>query len=214
MSFFGLFKKKHSKKQPLVDELHRAIEEGQKKRDIFFSNQRPENDDYGYELSNPIGTSGIDSSEKYLSSLRTENGNPLDWIRNGSYCLEEINGVKNVPVDYYDVYVHNTLNKVATLYICPYSHNSDAAPKKFFLSKEERQDEYKGNLYREVTNAGLSPDYYLEYRRLQLELKKKQEQEKEKVNAALTPEQFREDRRLKLESNRVLDELKNKQENS
>ena len=116
MSFFGLFKKNHSKKQPLVDELHRAIEEGQKKRDIFFSNQRPENDDYGYELSNPIGTSGIDSSEKYLSSLRTENGNPLDWIRNGSYCLEEINGVKNVPVDYYDVYVHNTLNKVGIIY--------------------------------------------------------------------------------------------------
>lgn len=106
------------------------------RRDLLFNGQRPESDDYGYSKENPICTASINSTDEYLSCLKTPNGEGFDWIRKGSTFMANCNNAQNVMVDTYILYLHGVEFK--TIYICPYGHNSTFAPKGLILSKEAK----------------------------------------------------------------------------
>ncbi len=105
------------------------------KCDIIFEAQRPDDEDYGLSLNNAICTSSISSSERYLHLLRTEDGQAFTWHRNGSNMVKDINGIKNVMVDVYQLFLKGKEYKI--IYICPYGYNSAYVPKGFVLAKEE-----------------------------------------------------------------------------
>lgn len=103
----------------------------QSKRDAIFAGQRPLQEDYGYSCENPICTFSIGSSKKYLSRLRTTDGSQLYWTRLGSLSLKECNGVQNVIVDVYQLYLHG--KEYAEIYICPYAKDCENVPKGMVL---------------------------------------------------------------------------------
>lgn len=97
------------------------------RRDHLFRAQRFNAEDYGYTAENPVCTSGAGDSERYLSCLRTPDGESYVWKRTGFVCLKTCHGIDNVIVDSYDLFVHDQY--ACTLHICPYSHGSDKTPK-------------------------------------------------------------------------------------
>ena len=102
------------------------MEKNSRNRDMLFDSQRPEEKDFGYSLSNPIMTSTISYSEKYLKSLTSLDGKPFTWERVGSFCMSNIGGVEHVMVDKYQLYQNG--KEYTTLYICPYGHSSPFVP--------------------------------------------------------------------------------------
>ena len=104
------------------------------KRNTLFNSQRPDDEDYGYSLSNPIMTKSITYSEWYLKSLRTLDGKSFTWTRNGSHYVSKMSGIEDVMVDEYQLYLNGDKYKV--IYICPYSHSSSYTPHGLVLSKE------------------------------------------------------------------------------
>lgn len=137
-------------------------DEGEK-RDIIFKNQRYMDADFGYSKFNPICTSSINSTNRYLSLLRTEEGAVVDWIRSGSVCVAKCNGVSDVMIDVYDTYLYGELYK--TLYICPYAHSSKHTPVGFTLvEKDERQ--FDGDLLKVIEEREISLDVELSLRKL------------------------------------------------
>ncbi len=121
-------------KNPEFQEIFaKGMEESAKKRDILFDSQRPDDDDYGYSLSNPIMTSTISRSDVYLNNLRTSDGQKFTWVRTKSYCMKEIGGIENVMVDEYQLFLNDAKYKV--IYICPYGHTSSYAPKGMILAE-------------------------------------------------------------------------------
>lgn len=132
------------------------------KRDIIFKNQRYMDADFGYSKFNPICTSSINSTNRYLSLLRTEEGAVVDWIRSGSVCVAKCNGVSDVMIDVYDTYLYGELYK--TLYICPYAHSSKHTPVGFTLvEKDERQ--FDGDLLKVIEEREISLDVELSLRK-------------------------------------------------
>ena len=103
------------------------------RRNILTDNQRMDDDDYGFSMENPIVTGTNDGSIKYLSLLRTENGDPIKWEDKGFYHLDQINGVESVSVHEYSIW-GGGISK--TIYICPHGHSINSAPKGFYLEKE------------------------------------------------------------------------------
>ncbi|MCH5323970.1 MAG: hypothetical protein J1E39_02040 [Eubacterium sp.] len=120
------FSKKSRKSNTEKDIITQGIADGQKKRDIIFEAQKPEDDTYGYSKNNPICTSGIESSEKYLSRLRTLSGEAFTWKRNGSLTLENYCSLDYIIIDEYQLFLNNKPHKI--IYICPYGHNSKYSP--------------------------------------------------------------------------------------
>lgn len=114
------------KKPGFEEELAKRMEAGANRRDALFDSQKPEREDFGYSLSNPIMTSSISGNDRYLQSLRTLDGKPFTWERRLSYCAAEIGGIKNVMVDEYQLYLDG--KKYVELYLCPYGHSSSYAP--------------------------------------------------------------------------------------
>lgn len=70
-----------------------------------------------------------------MELLRTEDGHELTWQRNGSNMVKDINGIKNVMLDVYQLYLKGKEYKI--LFICPYGYNSSYVPKGFTLAKGE-----------------------------------------------------------------------------
>lgn len=101
------------------------------RRDILYDGQRPNDSDYGYSTSNPIMTSTISDSDKYLRKLRTHDGKPFTWNRGGSICMEEVHGVSNVMIDVYTLFLNGQEYK--KIYICPYGHTSNYVPEGLML---------------------------------------------------------------------------------
>lgn len=115
-----------AKKPGFKEEFAKKMEASANRRDILFDSQKPEDEDFGYSLSNPVMTSTISSSDRYLQSLRTLDGKPFTWERRGSYCVDNIGGIENVMVDKYQLYLDG--EEYAELYLCPYGHSSSYVP--------------------------------------------------------------------------------------
>lgn len=126
--------REESKKTGFADDFSKRMDEHANRRDKLYNGQQTEDDDYGYSMNNPVMTSTVSYSDKYLASLRTLTGQSFTWERNGSYCVYEISGVENVMVDKYQLFLKNRPYKV--IYICPYGHNGRFAPKGLILKEE------------------------------------------------------------------------------
>ena len=86
---------------------------------------------YGRCADNPIPVRGIPQSERYLSHLRTVDGDRITWKRFGSYG----SAVTNHPVDMYFIYDSNG-NDVGKVYISAYqAATSETAPEGFLYVK-------------------------------------------------------------------------------
>ena len=155
-----------AKKRPDLDELMRI---GAERRKKVYLGQRSDSDDFGYSVTNPICTSGIDYSRVYLSRLCTESGEKLYWLRAGSVNLKECNGVNNVIVDHYYLFLNG--NNYGDIYICPYAHNSQYAPKGMILAEENNSTLAEGDLEKEAKKFSLSIEKFLDYQKLQYENK-------------------------------------------
>lgn len=143
MGLFDFFKKKKgykndvkgsSSRDDFLSTLEKQSEEKDKRRDVLVAGQRPEAEDFGYSLDNPILTYTVASSDDYLSRLRTNEGLQFTWKRIGSYCVE-LHGLQNVMVDGYQLYLDGKQDRI--IYICPYGENSDYPPKGLSLQEKE-----------------------------------------------------------------------------
>lgn len=136
MSLFSFIKKKResSSHDEILSKLEKQREEKTKRRDVLVAGQRPEAEDFGYSLENPILTYTVASSDDYLGRLRTIEGLQFTWKRIGSYCVE-LHGLQNVMVDGYQLYLDGKQDRI--VYICPYGENSDYSPKGLTLQEKE-----------------------------------------------------------------------------
>ncbi len=136
MSLFSFIKKKKesSSRDDFLSTLEKQREEKDKRRDILVAGQKPEAEDFGYTLDNPILTYTVASSDDYLGRLRTNDGLQFTWKRIGSYCVE-LHGLQNVMVDGYQLYSNGNQDRI--IYICPYGKNSDYPPKGLTLLEKE-----------------------------------------------------------------------------
>ncbi len=93
--------------------------------------------EFGLEITNPIPASSVSASYDYLRRLRTADGREILFNRIGSMTSPP--NIEHI-IDGYNLFVDK--QKVATIYICPYSTDtSSKAPKGFQLiaRKEETQ---------------------------------------------------------------------------
>lgn len=79
--------------------------------------------EFGLEKTNPIPTYGIPSSQEYLYSLRTINGEVLRYRRTGSINVDNI----NKPVDEYEIFNFQG-ETIAFIYISPYHWGTSSKP--------------------------------------------------------------------------------------
>ena len=127
------YMEQESKKPGFKEDLAKKMEASANRRDVLFESQRPESEDFGYSLSNPVMTSTISSSDAYLQNLRTMDGKPFTWERQGSYCVANIGGIKNVMVDKYQLYLDG--KEYREIFLCPYGHSSSYVPRGLILAE-------------------------------------------------------------------------------
>jgi|GEM_PF-1419769 len=85
---------------------------------------------FGRVSSNPIPVSGVSENEVYLARLRTLDGDPIAWQRQGSCGSDNIKGM----IDEYRVWNAWTGEQLGVLYISPYNrYISGKAPDGFVL---------------------------------------------------------------------------------
>jgi hypothetical protein len=87
--------------------------------------------EFGHSVTNPIPVKGIVSNEKYLSKLRTQNGERITWQRERSVKSENIEHA----IDVYNIF-NAELNHIADLYISPYHKRISNKIPKGFISEE------------------------------------------------------------------------------
>lgn len=131
MGFLDLFKK--SKPESNQQDFAAMMDAKAKKRDDLYNGQCPDKPDYGYSPSNPIMTSSISSTDRYLQRLRTEDGKSFTWKRVGSFFMRDVHGVESVMVDEYKLLLDGEEYK--SIFICPYGHNSSFAPQGIVLGE-------------------------------------------------------------------------------
>ena len=82
------------------------------------------NGDFGYDISNPVPTQGIQGSTRYLGRLRAQDGTKVAYSRIGSFT----SSVTSNLVDGYLI-SHADGTALGTLYVAPYNkRNSTKAP--------------------------------------------------------------------------------------
>lgn len=121
-------------------------------------------ENYGYTESNPICTSSIHESENILSRLITKDNKKLYWLRLGSTCLEDFNGVESVIVDIYQLYLYGEEYK--KIYICPYGNNVYSIPKGLTLADSSGEC---NKIIRIAMDKNLTPNQVLENQKLEHE---------------------------------------------
>ena len=146
-------KKVYSSKSFVVNDFMEKMEEYSVRRDKINAYIQPSELDFGYSETNPIGTSSIESSEKYLSLLRNKEGQRFYWIRQGSVCVNSFEQVDNVMVDIYHLYLNGVYFK--DIYICPYAHNTWEVPIGFVLAETDER-EFLGSIYHEAIQKNVS----------------------------------------------------------
>ena len=117
--------------------------------------------DYGYSELNPVVTTSSSASERYLAALRTERGEGLRWIREGTLSVKKLNDRSNVNVECYTLYLYGKEYK--KLYVCPSGRrNSNDAPKGLILSTDGKKLSYNGSISLEASEKGISEEQVLE----------------------------------------------------
>lgn len=119
------YMEQESKKPGFKEDFAKKMEASANRRDVLFESQRPDEENFGYSMSNPVMTSTVSSSDRYLERLRTLDGKSFTWERHGAYCVN-IGDVEGVMVDKYQLYLDG--EEYAELFICPYGHSSSYVP--------------------------------------------------------------------------------------
>lgn len=127
------YMEQESKKPGFKEDFAKKMEASANRRDILFESQRPDEENFGYSMSNPVMTSTVSSSDRYLEKLRTLDGKPFTWERHGSYYVANIGSVENVMVDKYQIYLDG--EEYAELFLCPYGHSSSYVPRGLTLAE-------------------------------------------------------------------------------
>ena len=116
--------------------------------------------DYGYSELNPVFTSSAAASERYLAALRTERGEGLRWIREGTVTVKKLNQISKVNVECYTLYLYG--KEYRKLYICPSGRNSNAAPEGLILASDGKRLSYNGSIALEAEEKGITEEQVLE----------------------------------------------------
>lgn len=119
------YMEQESKKPGFKEDFAKKMEASANRRNVLFESQRPDEENFGYSMSNPVMTSTVSSSDRYLERLRTLDGKSFTWERHGAYCVN-IGDVEGVMVDKYQLYLDG--EEYAELFICPYGHSSSYVP--------------------------------------------------------------------------------------
>lgn len=131
-------KRTYTSNSIVINDFIDKIEESSIRRNEIQDNIKPSEPDFGYCKTNPIGTSSVESSEKYLSLLRNKEGKEFFWMRKESICVESFGNVDNVMVDVYHLYLDGLVYK--DVYICPHSNDSTDVPRDFVLAEEDNRE--------------------------------------------------------------------------
>ena len=140
--------------------------------------------EYGLSILKPIYTHAVAGEEKYLSSLRTTNGEPITWYRKGSVSIDGIHG----PIDVYETYLPSG-ELYKTLYINMYCLKEPTrAPLGFYLETEQdvgcfdrasSTDEPPKQTYKpEVLSSSTNEKYYFDSESKSFKLKDEYRNEK------------------------------------
>lgn len=133
-------------------------EEFEEYSDDLRKEERP---DYGYSELNPIFTSSQAASERYLSALRTERGDGLRWVREGTVTVKKLNQSSNVNVECYTLYLYG--REFKKIYICPFGrHNTNDTPKGLILASDGKKLSYNGSIALEAGEKGITEEQVLE----------------------------------------------------
>ena len=132
---------------------------GADRREAIFSGQKFQRDDFGFSESNPICTSSILSGEKYLALLRTDSGEMLQWIREGTISVQNLHGAGPVNEEVYTLYLHG--EKYRKLYICPFGRNSTHVPVGLALATNGEPAPYGGSVLSEAREKGITEQQVL-----------------------------------------------------
>ena len=136
----------------------------------------PKRDDFGYSETNPICTTSPAATERYLSALRTDRGEGLRWLREGTVTVKRLNRLSNVNVELFSLYLHGrAYNKI---YICPFGRNSQSAPKGMRLADDGKKLSYGGSISREAEEKGITEEQVLEKHAFVYETKRAAAQER------------------------------------
>lgn len=119
------YMEQESKKPGFKEDFAKKMEASANRRDVLYESQRPEEENFGYSMTNPVMTSTVSSSDRYLEMLRTLDGKSFTWERHGAYCVN-IGDVEGVMVDKYQLYLDG--EEYAEIFLCPYGHSSSYVP--------------------------------------------------------------------------------------
>lgn len=129
------------------------------RREMIFTSQQPGKEDFGTSEFNPICTASVLSSEKYLAMLRTDAGEPVQWIREGTISVRNLHGVGEVNEEVYTIYLHG--ERYRQLYLCPYGKNSTHVPVGFSLTSDGEPAPYGGSVLAEAQQKGITEEQVL-----------------------------------------------------
>ena len=132
---------------------------GADRREAIYSGQKFGRDDFGFSELNPICTSSVLSGEKYLALLRTDSGEMLQWIREGTISVQNLHGAGPVNEEVYTLYLHG--ESYRKLYICPYGRNSTHVPVGLALAKNGEPAPYGGSVLVEAREKGITEQQVL-----------------------------------------------------
>lgn len=99
------------------------------------SYSNPSNNDYGYNIENPIEVTSVSIQYQYLDGIETDDDKKIIYKRVGTFQAKS-----NIFVDKYEIYIKGLLKnkKVATLYITGEgSYNSITTPRGFKFIKND-----------------------------------------------------------------------------
>lgn len=150
-------RKKYSSSSFIVDDFMYKMEDQIIRRNEIYKNINPSQLSFGYHKMNPIGTSSVENSEKYLSLLRTEDDKEVFWLK-GSEYVESFDNIDDVVMVAYHLYLEGRYYK--TIYICPCTNDSTETPKGFYLAEKDDRN-FFGNISAEATQKNISINDYL-----------------------------------------------------
>ena len=138
----------------------RTADSGDAFRDFLDASQRSDRGDYGYSELNPVCVSSTAAAEKYLASLRTERGEGIRWLREGTVTVKKLGQLSNVNEELSALYLHGNLYH--KLYICPLGRKAAGAPKGLMLAADDRRLSYNGSIALEAKEKGISEEQVIE----------------------------------------------------
>ncbi len=154
--------------------------ESNKIRTTLFRGQKSDDLGYGLNEYNPIVTSSEKETEDFLSRLITPDKELIFWTKEGIVIVDDINGVLDVPVNVYQLYLHG--QKYTKIYICPYGRDTSYAPQNLSLADKPFPG-HSGDLNKEASFQNKSIEIILALQKLDWENEElKKIRQKEELN--------------------------------